>query len=592
MDAGAGEPQLAPFFPGSPPPSGDRCELDRGFRGRFEALAGFVFVSMVALLGIWQVHHFQFSSGFDLFPGPRGDTRLTAYLLEHCYQFLLGHGELLSPGMFYPVRGTLGLTDIYLAYLPLYSFFRVSNYDIFLALALTVICFNCLNFISCFFLLARILRFNVLASSAGAAFFAFNNPKLAQTDHLQLQPLFLLPIITALLIRFFWQDRRISAKRAFGLLALAAFALDVQLLTSFYVGWFFLFWSLLLSVSICCLARTRSYVITVLRRYWLAATGGAIVFVLGFLPFLMVYLPAVHSVGWFGYYTDYIPEIKSYLLTADGNYIWGSLTDFILRTSPGPDWGRRISLGLVPSIAWIAISVFAIRTLRKYAKISGAVPYVDADTRFGYLFFGHMVLATNLLFILGLQYRGHSTWRLVYSFFPGAGSIRAVARLVIVMALPVAIGLGAGVQCCARMIASGTTRFSRCYSAAAVFSLFAFGFCEQFNNSDGRYYSISAENGRLARLAAKLPADCASFYVAAGPRAPANLPSFQNQNYMHDAMLVSILRGIPTLNGRSGKNPPGWSLRDVRGSDYEGNVAQWIRDNDIQGNVCRLEIDV
>jgi hypothetical protein len=264
----------------------------------------------------------------------------------------------------------------------------------------------------------------------------------------------------------------------------------------------------------------------------------------------------------------------------------------MLRNSPGPDWGRRISLGLVPSIAWIAISVFAIRTLRNYAKIPGAVPYEDADTRLGYLFFGHMVLATNLLFILGLQYRGHSMWRLVYSFFPGAGSIRAVARLVIVMALPVAIGLGAGVQYCARLIASGTTRFSRSYLAATMLILIAFGFCEQFNDNDGRYYSIAAENGRLARLAAKLPANCASFYVAAGARGPANPDSFQSQNYMHDAMLVSIVRGIPTLNGRSGKNPPGWSLRDVRAPDYERNVARWIRDNNIQGNVCRLEIDI
>src|SRR2546428_3533431 len=139
----------------------------------------------VGALGTWQIYHFQFSSGFDLFPGPRGDTRLTAYLVEHWYQVLLGRGDLLSPAMFYPVKGTLGFTDLYLAYVPVYSLLRVWDYDIFLALGLTVIFLSYLNFLSCFILLNKGLKFNTLASCTGAMFFAFNNPKLAQTDHLQ-----------------------------------------------------------------------------------------------------------------------------------------------------------------------------------------------------------------------------------------------------------------------------------------------------------------------------------------------------------------------------------------------------------------------
>jgi hypothetical protein len=78
-------------------------------------------------LGIGLVYHVQFSSGFDLFPGPRGDTRLAAYLLEHWYQVLSGRGELLSPGMFYPVKGTLAFSDIYLIYVPVYALFRLAR---------------------------------------------------------------------------------------------------------------------------------------------------------------------------------------------------------------------------------------------------------------------------------------------------------------------------------------------------------------------------------------------------------------------------------------------------------------------------------
>ena len=85
---------------------GDEVQLGRKCR----KFLTWLFALATGALGIWQVYHFQFSSGFDLFPGPRGDTRLTAYLVEHWYQILLGHGDLLSPAMFYPIKGTIGFS--------------------------------------------------------------------------------------------------------------------------------------------------------------------------------------------------------------------------------------------------------------------------------------------------------------------------------------------------------------------------------------------------------------------------------------------------------------------------------------------------
>jgi len=127
--------------------------------------------------------------------------------------------------------------------------------------------------------------------------------------------------------------------------------------------------------------------------------------------------------------------------------------------------------------------------------------------------------------------------------------------------------------------------------AAAMLILITFGLFEQLNSGDGQYYSISAENARLEKLAAKLPENCSAFYVAAGALGNNNQEDFGDQNYMHDAMLVSIRRHVPTLNGRSGKIPPGWSLRNVRAPEYEQNVSHWIEQHKLEGNVCRLEID-
>src|SRR5262245_51984628 len=283
-----------------------------------------LFVLGIGAAATWQVYHFQFSSGFDLFPGPRGDTRLTAYLVEHWYQALLGHGELASPAMFYPVKGTLGFSDLFLVYVPGYSLLRFLGCGIFVALALMIISFCYLNFVVCFVLLRNILKCGVLASCAGALFFAFNNPKLAQPDHLQLQPVFLLPTAVGLLLVFFINGNKhtFTETKAFVVLALAGIALNLQLLTSFYVGWFLIF-ACVLFVSVSLVFRpTRLFILDALKRHPRAVVGAVVVFFVGFVPFVLVYWPALRATGWYGLVPEYIPEIKSFLLMADGNYIW------------------------------------------------------------------------------------------------------------------------------------------------------------------------------------------------------------------------------------------------------------------------------
>jgi hypothetical protein len=48
---------------------------------------------------------------------------------------------------------------------------------------------------------------------------------------------------------------------------------------------------------------------------------------------------------------------------------------------------------------------------------------------------------------------------------------------------------------------------------------------------------------------------------------------------------------VPTLNGRSGKSPPGWGLSDIRAPDYEREVQKWVASHNLDRGICRLEID-
>ena len=546
-----------------------------------------LFVLAVGVMATFQVYHYQIASGFDLFPGPRGDTRQSAYLIEHWYQFISGHADLLSPAMFYPVKHTLGFADVFLVYAPGYSLLRFLGYDLFTALALIVIFFCFLNFLSCYVLLKNVLKFGVLASCAGALFFAFNNPRLVQADHLQLHPLFLVPAAVGLVGFFFLNHDRLTEMKAFIVLALAGVALDVQLLSSFYIGWFLFFISVLFIGAILLFPSTRFFTLKALQNRPKAVVGSVLVLLAGFLPFMLIYWPALRSTGWYGLLPEYIPEIKSFLLMDDNNYIWGKITALILAHGSGPDWGRRVGIGLIPSMAWIVASAFSLWFILKKPVDHGEMH--ASPRRLGYLFLALMVLATDIFFMLGLQFRGHTLWKLVYLVVPGGRAIRAIARYVIVLALPMAITFSFMVQLGIDAITQRQKAFIRVTLASALFLVVTLGLFEQLNSGEGQYYSIRAENARIDRLAAKLPEDCFAFYVV--PASGASEGEFGEQNSMHDAMLISIKRHVPTLNGRSAKYPPGWSLRKITATEYEDQVRQWIQRYHISGNVCRLEID-
>ena len=246
-----------------------------------------------------------------------------------------------------------------------------------------------------------------------------------------------------------------------------------------------------------------------------------------------------------------------------------------------PDWGRRIGIGLVPSLAWIAASCWAVRLVVRYSSKTrtGAGPW----------FLALAILVTDALCIIGLQFHGHTLWKVAYFVVPGAKAIRAVARYIVVLALPMAIAFSFAIDHAMRRIHTVKNGDKRFLAAAALLAVVSFGLIEQMADQSAQTYSISAENSRLARLSEKLPDDCSAFYVAASESSAK--ADFGEEDAMHDAMLISLMRHVPTLNGRSGKNPPGWSLRNTTTPDYARRVQKWIDDRQIHGKVCRLSLD-
>lgn len=549
------------------------------------ALWRWVAALAVGGLGLWRFHIPQFSSGFDTFPADRGDGRLITYLCEHWYQVFQNRASWRSPAMFYPVEGTLGYADMFLGYAVPFSILRAAGLDIFTSLELVVILFNYLSYVICFVLLYRILRLGAAASAAGAFFFAYNSPKLVQMGHLQLQVTLFLPLSIIFVLVFVQRREAISQAKAFWLLALAVTSLSIQLMSGYYPGWFFIFWSFLFLALSLLIKRTRAFILSIMRQFWRPIAGAALLFIVEMIPFLLVYIPVVRSLGWrpYGSVKELLPVPAGLLMMGSANYLWGDLSAYIMRVYQlNPE--LQIGIGLVPSLCWLALTVAAILFMARRVR---RAEVEERATPLRLVWLSLLVISVGLFYLLGMKlWNDHSAWRVVFTFFPGGKSIRAVSRYVIVLALPMSIVFAFLIQHALDKALGFRQPLKRAGLLTALFALVGFGLFEQMAGGSG--FSVRAENSYLERLAKRLPEGCDSFYLAVGPEAVRN--QFE---YQIDAMMVSQMRGVPTTNGYSGQFPRGWfpSLWEVKATGYEENMRGWIEHHALGGNVCRLVVD-
>ena len=534
------------------------------------------FPRLAILLGVGGTilyHSSQFFSGFDKFFGDRGDVRGFVYFMEHWYLSILGKASLFNPGIFYPTKRTLAYSDLLFGFAAPYSFFRALGFGMFTSTEFTIILFTFLAYCTAFVLLYRTLGFGLIPSCAGAMFFAFNSPKFNQLTHLQLQYVFLLPLIFALVIKLAKQVETITDRKAAWLLSLAAVCLNVQLTTTFYYTWYFTIWILIFLLLALAFRASRNFIITGIWKLRRAILIGAAVFLVGFIPIVLIYLKAIRGGSWyqFDFVIQMIPDWRSLLSMGDGNFVWSWFYKRIVGDPRPATWGElMVGIGLVPSLAWIALTVASVWLIKKGRK--GEI---------GLLFLGVMILATSIFIVLGVKVGGHSLWKYIYEYFPAGGAIRAVSRYVIFLTLPMSIAFAYGLKK-ALQRAAGNQALT-----VAILVIAAFGVFEQFGvpRVNGAGFSVTVEENYLNAMAARIPADCAAFYVAPGPT-----PRHSTAEYQYDGMMISAFSRVKTLNASSSQFPRDWGLYNFKNPDYESKVKEWIDSQKITTKVCRLEL--
>jgi hypothetical protein len=179
---------------------------------------------------------------------------------------------------------------------------------------------------------------------------------------------------------------------------------------------------------------------------------------------------------------------------------------------------------------------------------------------------------------LTLRFGDATGWWLVWSAVPGAKAARVVARYQLVLVLPV-IGLAV----------LALAAWARRLPAGAAAALAAVLLLEQANGYAPLFLDRPLELARLEAVPPP-PAECRAFWVSAA-RAESRFGEAVDDPYNHntEAMLVASVLRLPTVNGISTFNPPGWPAGWPGRPGYEAEVEAWAAAHGLTG-LCALDL--
>ena len=468
----------------------------------------------------------------SLMPGDLGDARLNNYFLENIYQFLKGSSpSLINLGFFYPFPCVLGFSDNLFGSSPIYLLARVATGQSDTAFQIWFLAGYCVNYWAAYYALRK-LEAGVTASAIGAMIFAFALPVGAQAGHAQLHYRFGVPLSLAMYLLFL-------DKKEWRYLVASAGWLVWQLYCTIYIGFFLL----LMLAAISCIHGGRllwlgqarpslqefiaqwRVMSSATRRTLLCVTVLlAIALSLLFYPYRKASALYKAKRHW-DEISSMLPRPQSYLLM-DSSRLWASRSD-----------------------------VFAGIPMRhEHQMFVGAIPMVLAligcclgRKRNNGLAFA--LLSASLIALMGLtlSWGGYSMWWFLHKL-PLASAIRAMTRIVLVLLFPVAYLSAIAVD---RL--RGQSYWGRTVVFVGIIPLLIF----ESANSEFCGSSKAEWRNRVrekeAMIPAQLPPDPVLFFAQS--REPGASWIYEEV----DAMWVSLMRGVPTLNGYSGWSPPGFS---------------------------------
>ena len=529
---------------------------------RTSAFIGAAVLSIAVFFRISLFSHFEALWGNDF------DGGIEAAILEHWNNVLHGAERWNRSSYFYPHADTLGYDDGYFLYGLMDAAFRSVGANVFAAPALVDMSVKAIGLAAMFVFLRRVAACRFGFALFGATLFTLAHGSFISYSHEQLLSVAFAPLLGWLMWEA-WSALSSGRSRRFVLWGGAAGLLwGAWLLTAYYMAWFTTLFACVLAVVAAAMTGRTGLAAALARTWrwrWSCVTVTAIT-VLAAIPFLVVYLPKLSETGGQGWDQTlaFIPKPNDIVNLGPDSLLWGRFYPVLCRFCTG-DW-FELKTGITP----VLLLLFVLGTILEglAARRSGPV-----ETGRPLILF--MAAAVVVLCLAMFRWGYATPWWLVWKLVPGAGGVRVVSRLQLFLVAPIIV---VAVSCLQRLYA----RMPR----YIVVLLGGLVLLEQGEIASPMYDQPS----ELARLSVPVPpVACKAFYVSATKDSGLKGDVYRLYPHNVEAMVISELIRLPTVNGFATFNPPDWNFAEPLRSDYEARVRSYAAEHGLTG-LCRLDL--
>lgn len=531
-------------------------------------------VILACSLTIITIFHSLFFSGFNILLGDRYDALIQTNLFLHWYNVFFGNSKWDVVGYFYPFGNTLGYNDGYFIYGVIYTIFRFLSFDIFLSTDLVNISIKVIGFFSFLYLTNKTLKIDLLSSVVGSIVFSLANSMSEQMLHSQLLTIAFSPLLTSFIIDYIRCLKNNNAKLAVKYGVLSSALLALWLFTSYYMAWFYIFFltmSLLIFVIICLSSKKKRGMLFI-KPSFVSLLIPLLSFLIFVIPFLKVYLPKAKETGGQPLYAVeyYAPTLYNIIDPGRHNLIFGSLSDFLFGSMSGIIRDGELNVGFAPFLL-ISTLLFLFFLLR------------SKEVKVQRIFLITLIISVLTSLALVVKHGDFLLWKYVWEFFPGAKGMRVTARYVLFLLFPLSLVL------------SHLLYFLRGkVNNVVLLILCAFFILEQVNLAPNAFFNRKTQNDFVKSLPIP-PSECKAFYVV-GQRVnefPINNNNVYVSLYPHnvDAMLISEIFQLRTINGFSSFTPPSWNFAKDPLPTYMQRVNVYINEHNIRDGMCEFDLE-
>jgi hypothetical protein len=533
------------------------------------------------------------------------DPYFINYLLEHWYLSAARLTDPISPPMFFPAEGTLGYSHGLVLYAPFYAAarwflhpFQAYNASLLIVMATGVVCLYaiCRRFLHLTFAESLLLSALFLTSPN-----VMNGPIGVWS---QRASVFLIPaIVIAALASYSMEPgrRRVLSAVGTGLLSTLLYIQD------FYTAHFaFLFAGL---AGIEWLLTARHAVAGSLVEFWHTERPPASRRAIGIIALAGMWAALLIATGG-GTIDVFGLSVSSRDWRRPAAVVLAGLIYLVWRRTPHDSWVLPFVTGaFAGGCAFLAIYFNAYRehhgfsaeviaskltafqgnlrgydSLRSFAIVLllaslGWIPRAGVNRRLRLLALSALLVA---LLVLAIPFRfgTFSIWLAMRDLLPGFSSISDPMRIIYVYELAAALWSG--------WFLSRLTPNSIFRRAIAVLVLILL--VVQPNIVALDFLRPRETYARWVEAPIQIDPSCRAFFIKSASPAYGERPNNPWTTFHMDAIWVSLRHSIPTLNGYSAWNPPGWGIGDPRDPGYDKAVADWIKLRELSG-VCAFDVE-